>query len=348
MSQIITTGWVKSSGWESESNIPTLWIGERNRLLGSDNNIDLVLLYGYDKLEKPYLSALSDCGYQVIDASLQYHKLCEKFKKLSQYVIYEKNCFLRWPIVNELYGGESVFHFDGDIVFNVTPEELNSRLGQKTFALQGCPGILSIQDQNWFEEYEKELLKFSTDIVSYSKQAWKERKGWIHSMKKKWAGARFREIIGSDQDLISHLIHTDRIIQDKPQEVMKKIPDMVMFSNPLYLFDNIEDPMICYKRQEAVDYINSKRVAFWHMQNDFTNYLRINLLLNYIPGYIGRIPNPLELSNNWKDRTLKRIHHQLEPHLQYRLPRGYICRHFFEAQDFSQVFKSNRFWKKLG
>lgn len=339
MGNIVTTGWIETSGWLSEKKIPSLWIGERNIKLGSKNNIDIILLYGYDKLETDYLSALEDVGYNVIDASSQYGYFTNKFKRLAKYVTYERNCFLRWPIIHELYGDEPIFHFDGDVVFNTIPETLNSKLGRFNFVLQGCPGICSISKSEWYIQYENELKNLNENIEHYSSLAWKERMGWEISRRAKWAGTRNRPIIGSDQDFISHLIHTERLIQDDPGMITTSIPDILMFQNPICIQDDVEEPIINYVRNQGIDFINSKKVAFWHMQNDFTHYLRLILIVKHILKMPAGVPNPINLSNCQKDRVFRVIHENLETPLYKLLPRKKICEQFFNILDFSSFFR---------
>lgn len=338
MGAVVTTGWIETSGWMSEKKIPTLWIGERNIQMGSKNDIDIVLLYGYDKLERDYISALNDVGYNIIDASSQYSYFSSKYSGLSKYVQYEKNCFLRWLTIHELYGDEPIFHFDGDVVFNIIPEILNYRLGKFTFVLQGCPGICSISKPEWFDQYEAELQKLNQNIEHYSYLAWHERDGWELSKRKKWAGSRNREIIGSDQDFISHLIHTDRLIQDDPNKIVSSIPDMVLFQNPICIENDIEEVITKYIRIQGVDYINSKKVAFWHMQNDFTHYLRLILVMNHILNMPFKTPNPIKPATTKINYLFNYFNKRSKLLLYKALPRKKICETFFNHYDFSSFF----------
>src|SRR5262249_25301653 len=138
----------------------------------------------------------------------------------------------------------------------------------------GCPALTAISDQNWFEQYQKQLNLFADDVRGYSELAWTERKGWETSEREKWAGQRFRRIISSDQDLLSHLIHTDRIVQHRPSEILNELKSHIVFENPLYLHayeNNLHRAK--YERISGVDHIDGRRVLIWHMQSDFKNYL---------------------------------------------------------------------------
>ena len=69
---------------------------------------------------------------------------------------------------------------------------------------------------HWFYVYKNELDKFVNDIEGYSKKAWEKRDKWEITFRTRWSGSRFRETIWSDQDFLSHLVHTGTIIQDSP------------------------------------------------------------------------------------------------------------------------------------
>jgi hypothetical protein len=342
----VTVGWIKNSGWKSEHHVPTLWIGKRNLALGSKNNIDVVILDGYEKLEPDYIRNLEQIGYNLVDGSSHYRKIAKQYQSLNRFGIYEKYCFLRWLVLQDIYSNSPIIHYDGDIVFNETPENLENKLGKFTFVLQGCPAFVSIKDPVWLEDYKKNLDIFVRNIDEYSATAWKERAGWEKSHKEKWAGYRTRKIISSDQDFISHLIHTDRIIQDNPIKIREDNPDLILFQNPLYFFThNFDLAPFTYHRENLTDYFNDRKVAFWHLQGNFVAYLRIAFILKYVLKIPGKVSNSLE----WKDtsaleHSINQLHFDIRLSLQLILDRLMICKLFFGKHDFSRVFDANTFW----
>lgn len=342
----VTVGWIKRSGWKSERHVPTLWIGERNLALGSKNDIDIIILNGFDKLEPDYKKSLENVGYTLINGSGVYNKYYKEYTSLNRFGIYEKYCFLRWLVLQEIYSDSPLIHYDGDIVFNETPENLQRKLGKFTFVLQGCPAFASIKNPMWLEDYKKNLDLFCHNIESYSSSAWKEREGWEKSHKEKWAGYRTRKIISSDQDFISHLIHTDRIIQDNPLMIKARNADLILFQNPLYFFThNLDLAPFTYHRNCSIDYFNDRKVAFWHLQGNFVAYLRAVFILRYLLKLPVRVTNSLE----WRDSTvlehaLNQVHFKLRLSTQLILDRLALCRIFFEKHDFSKVFNKDSFW----
>ena len=89
-------------------------------------------------------------------------------------------------------------------------------------------------DVDWFEQYKKALDAFTNDIEGYSAQAWKQRDGWEITFRTRWAGSRFKKIISSDQDFLSHLMHTGQIKQDSIESIMFALKDYLAFQNPLF------------------------------------------------------------------------------------------------------------------
>jgi len=344
MAKSVIVVWTKTGVDGFEKNIPLLWSGRRNRKLGSKNKIDVLFLQGYESLNKSYLANLKSTGYSLFDVSKIYKARAKKYKNLNRFGDYEKKCFLRWLVIKKFYQKSPLIHFDADVVFNETPEALSKRLGKYTFVLQGCPAFVSIANYKWLDCYQNALNQFVKNIEKYSKIAWKQRKGWQKSFKKKWAGSRFRPVISSDQDLISHLIHTDQLPQDSPGIIKKAASDMILFENPLYFFElNKKGAPFVYRRKGLVDYLNNKKAAFWHMQTNFADYLKKIYLLKQRFLIPGRIHNPLESKKKKIDNIIYSILYTTK--IPQNFKRIHIYKYFFEEKDFSLVFNNKTFWK---
>ncbi|QWV95082.1 hypothetical protein KP004_07860 [Geomonas oryzisoli] len=327
-----------------ESHVPLLFSGRRNLALGFSNEIDLLFLNGLDLLGERYKEQLEEVGYRLHDVSDLYAGTADRYAALCAFGGYEMKCFLRWPVIASYFRGDRIIHYDGDIVFNEDPAVIGVLLQGSTFVLQGCPAVTCISDLDWFSRYQEQLDLLVENPEGYSARAWKERDGWRVSETQKWAGQRSREVISSDQDLISHLIHTDRIPQDRPAQLAPLLGSYAVFENPLYLhgctFNDFPDP-IGYERRSGIDYVGGKRVLTWHMQSDFNLYLSTFLFRKrFMPWVGGRLAN-----------------HLVEPTFPYRLGSlfsrlcgGYtrldVYRYFFERHDFGEVFADRTWWDR--
>ena len=334
--------WCDRDAETFESRVPLTFSGTRNAKLGFENRIDILFLSGLELLTEAYQEGLKNVGYRLHDVSGIYREFATRFSPLNRFGDYEKKCFLRWPVISSYFPGEPIVHYDGDVVFNEDPAVIARLLSLRTFVLQGCPALTAIRDESWFAQYQEQLNLFVKDIEGYSKRAWKERVGWEISEFGKWAGQRDREIISSDQDLLSHLIHTDRIVQDMPSLVMQDLQSYSVFENPLYLHrDDSSVRQAKYERISGIDYIDGRRVLLWHMQSDFTKYLSTFV---FMKRYL-----------RWT--RMKTTNHIVKTGLDTRLYNFYIRRlrakpatrlsvykYFFEDSDFSDILTGQAWW----
>jgi len=335
--------WCGKNSDEFEKHVPLLLSGKRNLKLGFRNDIDILFLAGYDLLGEDYKQKLKSTGYELHDVSGICGGLERKYQVLDKFGEYEKKCFLRWAVISSYFPGESIIHYDGDIIFNEDPEVIGALLQGKTFVLQGCPALTSISDQAWFAQYQEQLDAFVNDIKGYSEKAWVERVGWEASELEKWAGQRFRQTISSDQDLLSHLIHTDRIVQDRPAEVLQAFDAYTLFENPMYLHayeNDLHDAT--YERRAGIDYINGRRVLIWHMQSSFNEYLGKFMFRRK---YLGRGLKRLSSDLGKKDLVYY-MHDFFVRYLRGKAnSRLDVYRYFFEDHDLSEVLTDKTWWQ---
>ncbi len=321
-------------------------MAQRNAALGYSSQFEVLCLEGFDQLSKKYRDELKSLGWNVQDCSNIYKEQAAKYSPLNRFVDFERKCFLRWPVINAVFNSESVIHYDGDIVFNVDPKVIETKTMGMNFVLQGCPALTVINSSTWFDQYEQALAHFCDNIDAYSEKAWAERTGWEQTFHGKWAGSRFRKIISSDQDLMSHLIHTDRLVQTPPALIMSQIGDACCFENPLY-FDSFVSAPVRYSRKNQMDFFNDNPILLWHIQSDFFNYLQLFMIREkYLPFLKKRnFSNPLEKKTFVYAvlRTIRKLVDKLNNEQKSRLR---VYEHFFSQTDFAKVFSSETWWKK--
>lgn len=281
-----------------ERSIPLLFTADHLRRIGSREEFTVLFLDGFERLPGSYVRDLAARGFDVVDASAQLRKAAAAYPGLQRFRTYERLCFLRWLVLDEVAAGsDQPIHLDGDVVFGATPERVAESLAGRTLVLQGCPGLTAVGDRAWFGIYEEELDRFCRDVDGYSKAAWAAREGWEVSHQERWAGSRFREVISSDQDLISHLIHTGRLPQADPHEIAEE-SGMYWADNPLYMQSHARLQLgrrsgVTFACREGRCYLDSREIAVWHFQSDFVRYVSRVFALRRL-GWPGRVPNDLE------------------------------------------------------
>jgi hypothetical protein len=333
--------WYSPGKRSFEDIIPLRFVGERNRKLGFRNDLDILFLGGYGQLEEPYKEHLIDLGFVLHDVSELFGRLSTEYHSLRRFGSFEFSCFMRWLVIDAHFSGEEITHYDGDVVFNTDPIEFSKKVFGKTFVLQGCPAVAVIHDRDWFRVYREQLDLFAQDVTRYSEVAWSLRSGWEHSLTAKWAGSRFRHIIGSDQDLLSHLIHADIIPQDKPEVILLSMKDYVLFENPLYIHETNSDMPFTYKRVRGVDYLNDRIVAFWHMQSEWIFYLAKFMNRTRYP--FGRSETLRHGVSDVED-MLNRLLRKVGGGRSFN--RSDVYGFFLDQNDFSDVMNNNVWWKK--
>jgi hypothetical protein len=283
-----------------EEQVPLLFLGNHLRRQGSNQTFNIIFLDGYHQLSNNFISKLKAVGFNLINFSSECRRLMKAYQKLDRFGKTGMLWFLRWPALLHYVKAENIkkqiFHIDGDIIFNARPEEIANELTGLTFVLQGCPAFVTITNHDWFECYCEELAKFHRDIEGYSALAWQERVGWEESFRERWAGNWDRRIISHDQDLLSYLIHTGRIVQDNPQTFVKQL-ELYYTENPLYFDSHARIQLsknhgLLFSSDGDTCYVDGKKIAFWHFQSDFAAYVNAAIVLHKIH-YPFRFPNHL-------------------------------------------------------
>lgn len=335
----VIVAWVNHGDFES--HVPLKFVGKRNLKLGFKNDITVLFLKGLDKLDSTYKTELVELGYQLVDTNNTYEKLCERYPNFKRFGDYERNCLLRWLVIQETFPNEPIIHYDGDIVFNECPSKISNWFAGTTFVLQGCPAFTCISDKRWFDIYTKELNLFHNQIEEYSKAAWHQREGWEGSKFFKWSGERHRSIISSDQDLISHLIHINMLPQSNPDTILGLVPNHILIQNPIVIEEHQKGLPFNYERRNGVDYLNQKQVLFWHMQSDFCYYLALCLIQKWF------FFNLVKLRYNaLKANKLLLYLYAASTKILPLKKRSFIYSNYFISNDFNIVFNKKIWWRK--
>lgn len=337
----VIVAWANSNAAEFEAQVPLEFIARRYRRLGYEARFQIVVLHGYERLETDYRSRLAELGFELHDAGAMFNEMHRQYAGLDRFGSYELSCFLRWPVLHRIFGDDAFVHYDGDVVLNVPAEEVARRFAGTSFVLQGCPAFTVVSDSTWYDQYEHELAEFSADTDGYSARAWRERAGWEESAEQKWAGSRFRETISSDQDFISHLIHTGRLLQARKECVLERLGDWMAIENPLYPDAYYPADRLAYSRSNGVDRLNGRPVMMWHMQTSFYVYLARHIIQSSYSPLASRRRLPLHLAG------LEYLGYRALAGMTRNSPtkRRAVYEAYFDQMDFSPVFNDRRWWK---
>lgn len=343
-----------SNELQFENSIPLLFLGKWLNENKCEEEFHIIFLHGKSFLSKEYLNKLVNVpNYKVFCYEKEYKDLIEVHNSILRFGEYESNCFFRWLIIQKHLEKTKIthhfIHIDGDVLFNASPKEILNGTKEQTFVLQGCPGFVSIKNYKWFDDFNKEFFLFSKNIDDYSTKAWNVREGWKTSHKLKWAGSRFRMVLSSDQDFLSHLIHTDKILQLDPQ-VFSKQSTLYYAENPLYIHSHAQIQLnkekdLKFSIIENRCFIENKKIAVWHFQNNFVKYLSHFLFLKkrHFPFLV---PNELE-AGIWTKLFLKYInrYNSLKRLQIYQQIKELNATDSTAQLSFSDIFHKKNFWK---
>lgn len=333
----VIVAWAPAGGDAFERGVPLLWSARWLRFLESSAEILVVFLQGLERLPPAYRAALGEVGYRLIDASGITTEVADRHPALGRFGDFERLCFLRWPVLRALLPGERLMHFDADVVFNQPVEVLERDLGAFTFVLQGCPAFAVI-DTDWLDVFCGEFGRFALDVEGYSRAANRDAENSAEAPIERWAAERDRELLSSDQDLMSHLIRSGRLPQSDPAAITAASSSLLV-ENPLYPHVYLASQLpLVYERRGGVDHLSGTPLALWHMQSNFCDYLA--MYLSRPPFRRGRrLDNPL--IRRGFDYLAARLHARLEPRRHERIA---LYRAFFERGDFSGVYDPDVFW----
>ena len=337
MRQIIVV-WNNSSDSVFEDHVPLLFNGERNRRLGSRCSFDVLFLEGMKLLSLGYRERLSTLGFTLHDAESSFLWLKHKYGVLARFGNYERNCFLRWLAIRDYYGTAPFVHYDADVVFNATPEEIEAQFHGLTFMLQGCPAYTRVEDPSWLENYLAELDKFVADMEGYSNKAWLQRQHFLSTFRARNSALWDRRLLSSDQDLLQFLTLSERLPQ-AGAEIVNERSSTALFQNPIVIGADIHLPLpLTYERIGGIDYIGHRKVAFWHMQGYFCDYLGYASFCRKMM-MSGRVP--------WlqENRSPSYIAYRAARRLSSGYTRGGLLRRYFkDLEDPGFLLSEGTFW----
>ncbi|MCC7271982.1 MAG: hypothetical protein IT561_04885 [Alphaproteobacteria bacterium] len=264
----------------------------RRRGLARDATLEIVLLGDVDALAPATLEALAAAPCRVHRAQPVYDRLIARFPRLlgragGPYATFGFG-FLRWLVIAELFAGEPVLCYDGDIIHNVPLGDLGRACaGLTTTATSTC--FAAISDPAWFAAWEAALTALDADAD-----------GFMRGRGAPLAAAGC-DIRRSPEEMLAKLLIEDGTLRQDPlpADFPYWIVPQPHFLPRLYAFVRtrgapaaVPAPMRYARTTQGVDTLNGRPVAFWHLQKPFLNQLSCLLAFRELRPDLhpGRVP----------------------------------------------------------
>ena len=251
------------------------WLVENARHLrrisaSSGTRMELVFIGHTEHLTPAILEFLGQ-SFSIRFETALYERLCAEHANLvamqgGPYRLFSFG-FLRWLLIERIYGGAPVLCYDGDILHNV-PLDVLSRAFKGITRTATSTAFASISDPQWFKGWARNLAQFNADPAGFLAR---------HASRLPHGPASFSS--SPEEYFAKFLIEAGEIPQDEldgsfpfwivPQPHI--LPRLYNFVETRSL-NAIPAPMT-YERQWGTDMLNGKAVAFWHMQKPFMSQL---------------------------------------------------------------------------
>jgi hypothetical protein len=250
MARFVSTAWVPRGSAEFEAGAALRVHAKAGRATPA-HPMHVYVLEGYDVLEEAYVAHLCEANIHLYDATAVTAELLKAYEALNVIATpYNVRCFIRWFAIEQLCPGERVVHVDLDLFFRPDLDAMNIILAEceGTF---GSPCI-TVATPEWLRIYREVIGRLISDRAGLEIEL--GHGGTVH-----------RRNIASDQDLTIALERNGNMLPKS----MRGLDDWAVVNNPLYLPHALGMPTV----YSAGDRFGGKPVLYWHLQNDFAEYL---------------------------------------------------------------------------
>ncbi len=251
------------------------WLVENARHLrrmggSAGERLHLVFVGHTQHLTPALVEELSETCRVSIETPL-YERLCAEHPRLvaSQGGPYRlfTFAFLRWLVIERLFGAEPVLCHDGDILHNVPLPAISAAFRGITRTATST-AFAAISDPHWFKAWARNLADFDSDPEVFLAR---------HVSRLPFGPASFAT--SPEEYFAKFLIESGELPQDEldagfpfwivPQPHV--LPRLYNFVETKSL-NAVPTPMR-YERSWGTDMINGRPLAFWHMQKPFMSQL---------------------------------------------------------------------------
>jgi hypothetical protein len=250
--------------------------------------------------------------------------------------------FLRWLILERFFGDDPILAMDSDIVWRADPYEfLNKWKAGGSFLCFSSTCLVFIKGRHWYESYRDGLDRMSKDPTFGREYSKSKFVGLYH-----------------DQALCQYLSRQGVMENDKANLTGHGLSEAyLMTANPLVLAPAPSEERLSFAKSDNGEFINGKKVPFWHMQTSFSRYLGSALIIPAITGLTHfRIPfeqKARTLPADLSAELLKQMYFQIASgeivvtnpkFLEYTSRSGQYDE-FFDGDLASTVFTDEKWWR---
>jgi len=343
MTNLVTTLWIDNFE-QFEEKVCLRNLAKQGRF-SSAFPLNALVLSGFDLLPATYLDELKEHSVNLQDVTSLTQELVQEYRSDLNFVNnYEFLCFVRWLVISKFFSNSPFVHIDSDLYIQIDSGDfLDLFTGLSgTF---GSPCLTACSSPEWLESYRDNFLMFINDPRDFRKQF------------SNLDISLLRDNIGSDQDLIHLLESAGRLPRLKDNF---DLDAWSVFINPLWPYIVKPSSPTRFSRTDDVDFIDNKRVLFWHMQNDFSIYVGRALLIKDSLYSLGqeelwptRIPLPyLQLDKNTDNIVLKifewmlsRGSNNYSDKVYNPFARRYVTDRFICGSECREIFSALTWWE---
>lgn len=159
----VMVAWLYSAD-QFAQNTPLTEIAEHAALHGfNDEPIDVLVLHGHQFIPTEAVEALRDQGFRLRNVEAVFRTVAARYPSLrARYANVFFECFLRWIVIKEMFGTESVLAWDADIFLNERVSRLHKAYEGSTFT-SSSTCFVAISDPAWLTVYEQALAEFERE-----------------------------------------------------------------------------------------------------------------------------------------------------------------------------------------
>ena len=253
---IVSTAWIDASLEEFELLVG-LGLHAAHGRASAAAPLRVVVLSGFEKVTPAYAAHLAAGHVLIEDGTTLLATWQDRLPHIGERLNrYETLCFLRWPVLRDAMRGDAFLHIDLDLFLQPAFQQVATALAGRTATL-GSPCFMAVSDRAWLDAWCDEIEAFDRDPEATEARL-------------QWPGTPTRRRIGSDQNLLSALLRARTLPRG---DLGPALRDHAAFDNPLTpRFPGAAAPIVA-NRRDGIDHFGDRPVLYWHMQNNFAQFV---------------------------------------------------------------------------